>query len=595
MNDCYLNFLVSFRALFSLDVGANLVNSKQTIGIILPDLSLLGYAVPVESFGIGLFVILFTYLIIEYNVQLLSHEKFKIAMNMLHTAHTPLILLRNQLEELKTGNLPEPLSQQVEEALGYAECIIYCNRNIATLNKVNKRIPPKTSTVNLELSTYVTSIVNQCRAHANSRQIRLTVGECSDCVSCRINENIMTAALQHLINKMILISESGCCISINVTHTMNSWQLQISNNEIAGQRAGKMFPFIPIIFPVYGYSDLWTVRKIIRLHGGKITGCRHGKAATFQIVIPTDCHCQNQSCPVLKHSSAKTKTQIDDSCESPKSDKQNTKARETSHILLVMADKLFSDYLKKTLSRYFQISVLDNPELLINTAISQNIFVLLIIMLSIFLLHLLDKKQEMKLEYEKIKVEKLQNSYNALMGQINPHFFFNSLNGLDSLIRTGEQEKPLEYLEGLSNVFRYILQSDHKTLVTLNEELNFVNAYTYLLSVRYENKLFFSIQVAEPCLPKKLPILSLLPLIENAVKHNIISMQHPLRIEIYTVSESLLVVSNPIQPKMEDYVCSGIGLKNLQGRYLMLTGENIYIEKSNGYFKVFLPLLNVLG
>lgn len=71
MNDCYLNFLVSFRALFSLDVGANLVNSKQTIGIILPDLSLLGYAVPVESFGIGLFVILFAYLIIEYNVQLL--------------------------------------------------------------------------------------------------------------------------------------------------------------------------------------------------------------------------------------------------------------------------------------------------------------------------------------------------------------------------------------------------------------------------------------------------------------------------------------------------------------------------------------------
>lgn len=131
--------------------------------------------------------------------------------------------------------------------------------------------------------------------------------------------------------------------------------------------------------------------------------------------------------------------------------------------------------------------------------------------------------------------------------------------------------------------------------MTLNEELNFVNAYTYLLSVRYENKLFFSIQVAEPCLPKKLPILSLLPLIENAVKHNIISMQHPLRIKIYTVSESLLVVSNPIQPKMEDYVCSGIGLKNLQGRYLMLTGENIYIEKSNGYFKVFLPLLNVLG
>lgn len=102
-------------------------------------MSLLGYAVPVESFGIGLFIVLFAYLAVEYNVQLLSHEKLKIAMNMLHTTYTPLILLRNQLEELKTGNLPESLSQQVEEALRYTEYIIYCNQNIVTLNKVNKK------------------------------------------------------------------------------------------------------------------------------------------------------------------------------------------------------------------------------------------------------------------------------------------------------------------------------------------------------------------------------------------------------------------------------------------------------------------------
>lgn len=110
MNDCYLSLLLNFRALLSIDSGVNLVNSKQAIGVILPDLSLLGYAVPVESFGIGLFIVLFAYLAVEYNVQLLSHEKLKIAMNMLHTTHTPLILLRNQLEELKTGNLPESLS-----------------------------------------------------------------------------------------------------------------------------------------------------------------------------------------------------------------------------------------------------------------------------------------------------------------------------------------------------------------------------------------------------------------------------------------------------------------------------------------------------
>ena len=335
-------------------------------------MSLLGYAVPVESFGIGLFIVLFAYLAVEYNVQLLSHEKLKIAMNMLHTTYTPLILLRNQLEELKTGNLPESLSQQVEEALGYTEYIIYCNQNIVTLNKVNKKILPKTSTANLELSSYITSIVNQCRPYADSRRIQLTVSECSDCVSCRINENIMTAALQHLISKLILGSDLGCCISINITHTTDSWQLQITNCEIADKRVGKMFPFIPVIFPIYGYSDLWTVRKIIRLHGGKINGYRHGKSFAFQIVIPTDCHCRNQECSAIKHSSTNTKKKTKESSESDKDDTPNTKTKDTSHILLVMADGAFRNYLRKALSRYFQISVLKDPDLLKDTVVRQN-------------------------------------------------------------------------------------------------------------------------------------------------------------------------------------------------------------------------------
>ena len=372
MNDCYLSLLLNFRALLSIDSGVNLVNSKQAIGVILPDLSLLGYAVPVESFGIGLFIVLFAYLAVEYNVQLLSHEKLKIAMNMLHTTYTPLILLRNQLEELKTGNLPESLSQQVEEALGYTEYIIYCNQNIVTLNKVNKKILPKTSTANLELSSYITSIVNQCRPYADSRRIQLTVSECSDCVSCRINENIMTAALQHLISKLILGSDLGCCISINITHTTDSWQLQITNCEIADKRVGKMFPFIPVIFPIYGYSDLWTVRKIIRLHGGKINGYRHGKSFAFQIVIPTDCHCRNQECSAIKHSSTNTKKKTKESSESDKDDTPNTKTKDTSHILLVMADGAFRNYLKKALSRYFQISALEDPDLLKDTVVRQN-------------------------------------------------------------------------------------------------------------------------------------------------------------------------------------------------------------------------------
>lgn len=224
--------------------------------------------------------------------------------------------------------------------------------------------------------------------------------------------------------------------------------------------------------------------------------------------------------------------------------------------------------------------------------VTEHLFVFLTVLLSVWLVRLLGSKQQMRLEYEQLKTEKLQNSYNALMGQINPHFFFNSLNGLNSLIQSGEKEQTLTYLNELSNVFRYILQSNKKELVTLAEELQFVKAYTYLLSVRYKGKLFFSIQADTPHLLWYLPILSVLPLIENAVKHNVISKQYPLRIDLYTTADNHLVVSNKIQPKAEESGGSGIGLKNLWGRYRMLTGKDIELSSRKEYFKVSLPLLN---
>lgn len=227
--------------------------------------------------------------------------------------------------------------------------------------------------------------------------------------------------------------------------------------------------------------------------------------------------------------------------------------------------------------------------------LTEHLFILLTVLLSVLLIRLLNGKQQMMLEYEQLKTEKLQTSYNALMGQINPHFFFNSLNGLNSLIRSGEKEQTLTYLDELSNVFRYILQSNKKEMVTLAEELQFVKAYTYLLGVRYEGKLFFSIQAASALLLWHLPILSILPLIENAVKHNVISKQYPLQIDVYTTKESQLVVSNRVQPKVEESTGSGIGLKNLWGRYRMLTGKDIHISNRKDYFKVTLPLLNGNG
>jgi len=222
--------------------------------------------------------------------------------------------------------------------------------------------------------------------------------------------------------------------------------------------------------------------------------------------------------------------------------------------------------------------------------VTEHIFILTTLVLLVQLIRMLNTRQEMMLEVERLKTEKLQTSYNALMGQINPHFFFNSLNGLNSLIRGEEKEKTLTYLDELSNVFRYILQSNKKEMVTLAEELQFVKAYTYLLGVGYEGKLFFSIQADPPHLLTYLPILSVLPLIENAVKHNVISKQYPLQIDIYTTTDNMLVISNKIQLKNEATPSSGIGLKNLWGRYRMLTGKDIIISNRKEYFKVSLPL-----
>ncbi|MDR1624592.1 MAG: histidine kinase [Tannerellaceae bacterium] len=224
--------------------------------------------------------------------------------------------------------------------------------------------------------------------------------------------------------------------------------------------------------------------------------------------------------------------------------------------------------------------------------VTEHLFVLITVILTVMLLRLISSRQQIALEFEKLKTEKWQTSYNALMGQINPHFFFNSLNGLNSLIRSGEQEQTLTYLDELSSVFRYILQSNKKELVTLAEELQFVKAYTYLLHVRYEGRLFFSIQANSSHMLWYLPILSVLPLIENAVKHNVISKQYPLQVDIYTTEDNRLVVSNAIQPKAEDNSGGYIGLKNLWGRYRMLTGKDISISNRKGYFNVSLPLLN---
>ncbi len=198
--------------------------------------------------------------------------------------------------------------------------------------------------------------------------------------------------------------------------------------------------------------------------------------------------------------------------------------------------------------------------------------------------------QEAEKEMEKLRSESLQSRVDALSNQINPHFFFNSLNGLTALVSDKRNDETLEYVAKLSNIFRYILQSDKKGLVRLEEELKFLDAYRYLLEIRYSGKLTFNIHVEPEDKELLLPVLSLLPLVENVVKHNVIDTDHKMTIYLCVTENKELVVGNYIYRKYQVDVSTGIGLSNLAARYKLLVNEEIKIIEEADKFSVVLPL-----
>ncbi len=202
---------------------------------------------------------------------------------------------------------------------------------------------------------------------------------------------------------------------------------------------------------------------------------------------------------------------------------------------------------------------------------------------------LLSQRQQILLENEHLKGENLQARYNMLVGQINPHFFFNSLNSLAMLVREEDNKKALDYIDQLSYTFRYIIQNGQNTSSTLAEEIAFARAYGELFKVRYADKLFFDIAIDETFSHYTLPALTLQPLIGNAVKHNTITRKQPFTISIRTEG-STLVVANRKAPKMEPEPSTGIGLKNLRSRWQLITGADIEIIDTDDEFIVRLPL-----
>lgn len=204
---------------------------------------------------------------------------------------------------------------------------------------------------------------------------------------------------------------------------------------------------------------------------------------------------------------------------------------------------------------------------------------------------LLYAKQAIEMENEKLKNENLTWQYNTLVNQVNPHFLFNSLNSLSMLVREHKSEDALTYIGRMSDTYRYIIEEGKVERTTVASELSFLDAYRYMLEVRYAGKLHIELNVDSDYDDYELPPLSIQPLIENAVKHNTITSSKPLTISIRG-EEDYIVVSNPIQPKLQSEESTGIGLANLSSRYELIVGRKVEVCNDGKEFRVRLPLIH---
>ena len=215
------------------------------------------------------------------------------------------------------------------------------------------------------------------------------------------------------------------------------------------------------------------------------------------------------------------------------------------------------------------------------------IILLIVLFFIARILRLQTNQQENLIENERLKQQNLQNELAALKNQIDPHFLFNSLNSLTSLVR--DNGAATNFVKKLSFMYRYILQSRDSDLVTIREELKFLESYTYLIKTRYRDRFTIDITIDDKHLEEGIPPLALQVLVENAVKHNEISEVNPLKVKIFSKGGSIFV-ENVLRPRSTLADGTRNGLQNLEKRYLLLRKQMIKVNRGNGLFSVELPL-----
>ena len=243
--------------------------------------------------------------------------------------------------------------------------------------------------------------------------------------------------------------------------------------------------------------------------------------------------------------------------------------------------------------------ILDFPEFIqSDTAFRGHYFIftmLSILLFNAFLVALLDVvvyalRVRQSVYYERLQKRQAEYQYHKLKEQVNPHFLFNSLNMLDYLVQSNENERASKYIRKLANVYRYFLQTGDSDFVTIDEELQFVGHYVDLLKVRFSEGIDFQVEVPDEYSDRLIIPFALQLLVENAIKHNVVSRTEPLAIRIFVKDDRLIVLNN-IRLRLSIDESMNVGLNNIQAQYRDRVGREVEIFMDEKEFIVKLPII----
>jgi len=259
----------------------------------------------------------------------------------------------------------------------------------------------------------------------------------------------------------------------------------------------------------------------------------------------------------------------------------------TAFLVSFSVVRLLSHYLF-ALKRVFlpRVEMIRNEKIFL----TKDFFLALVVILCTYVIRLIFQNQKNVLEIQNLKIENLQRQFDALKNQVSPHFLFNSLSSLKTLINESP-DVAQEYLNHLSLVLRYTLQANENRLVSLSEELKFVESYFFLIKLRFTKNIQLKETISSNYTGLKLPPLALQILLENAIRHNEISKRNTMEISIMTTENQTLLVSNTMNKKITPEPGAGVGLVNLSNQYRILGNKEITIRKNDQMFSVEIPLL----